>query len=91
MLRELEERLLTTNDLRQFLEMILAAVRDRFQAPGAYVAAFNGEGLEMIARTGQVGLTPENEAEILACLAAEMNDQTVIYPVAAGLPGPLIK
>ncbi len=76
LLRELEERLLTTNDLRQFLEMILAAVRDRFQAPGAYVAALNGEGLEIIARTGQVGLTPENEEEILACLAAEMNEQT---------------
>jgi len=76
LLRELEERLLTTNDLRQFLEMILAAVRDRFQAPGAYVAALNGEGLEIIARTGQVGLTPENEEEILTCLAAEMNDQT---------------
>ncbi len=76
LLRELEDRLLTTNDLRQFLEMILAAVRDRFQAPGAYVAAINGVGLEVIARTGQVGLTPENEEEILACLAAEMNSQT---------------
>ena len=53
LLRGLEDRLLTQNDLKQFLEMILAAVRDRLQAPGAYVASLNGDGLEMIARTGQ--------------------------------------
>ncbi len=78
LLRELEERLLTTNDLRQFLEMILAAVRDRFQAPGAYVAALNnGNGLEMIARTGKGGFDPENAQDILACLDSGMNDQTL--------------
>ena len=77
LLRELEERLLTTNDLRQFLEMILAAVRDRFQAQGAYVAAFNGDGLELIARTGQGGFKPENEQEILSCLETGMADQTL--------------
>ncbi len=52
-LRELEDRLLTQNDLRQFMEMILAAVRDRLQAPGAYVATVNGDGVELIARMGQ--------------------------------------
>jgi hypothetical protein len=53
MLRELEDRLLTQNDLKQFLEMILAAVRDRLQASGAYVAILNGDGIELIVRMGQ--------------------------------------
>lgn len=79
LLRELEERLLTTNDLRQFLEMILASVRDRFQAPGAYVAALNGDGLDMIAQTGRVGFSPENEAEILSSLETGMNDQAPFF------------
>jgi hypothetical protein len=53
MLRDLEDRLLTKNDLKQFLEMILAAVRDRLQAPGAYVAVINPDGIEVVARMGQ--------------------------------------
>ena len=77
LLRELEERLLTTNDLRQFLEMILASVRDRFQAQGAYVAALNGHGLEMIAHTGLGGFKPEEEQEILACLEPGRDDQKI--------------
>ncbi|MDP2965441.1 MAG: hypothetical protein Q8N39_05305 [Pelolinea sp.] len=34
-IRTLEDRLLTTNDLRQFLELVLASVCDRLQIPGA--------------------------------------------------------
>ena len=79
LLRELEERLLTTNDLRQFMEMILAAVRDRFQAQGAYVAMLNGNGLEMIASTGQGGFTPENEQDILSSLDSALNDQNLFF------------
>lgn len=54
LLRRFQERLLTRNDLRQFMEMVLAAVTDRVQAAGAYVAAVNGEGLEMVVTTGRV-------------------------------------
>ncbi len=52
-LRMVEERLLTRNDVEQFLEMVLAAVRDRLQATGAYVAALNGNGLEMVIENGR--------------------------------------
>jgi hypothetical protein len=52
-LRNLEDRLLTRNDLRQFMEMILAAVQDRLQAPGAYVAALNDEKMELVITTGR--------------------------------------
>lgn len=53
MIRNLENQLLTQNDLRQFLEMILAAVSDRRQALGAYVVALNPEGLELLVATGK--------------------------------------
>jgi hypothetical protein len=52
-LRNLEDRLLTRNDLQQFMEMILAAVQDRLQAPGAYVAALNDEKMELVITTGR--------------------------------------
>ncbi len=76
LLRELEDRLLTANDLRQFLEMLLAAVRDRLQAPGAYVAALNGEGFEVIAKTGQTNLNLTASEEMAGCL-----ETTQIEPV----------
>jgi hypothetical protein len=52
-LRRLEDRLLTRNDLSQFLEMIIAAVCDRLQAPGAYIVALTGDGLEEVVTTGK--------------------------------------
>lgn len=52
-LHNLERSLLTRNDLSQFLEMILAAARDRLQAAGAFVAAINGDGMELVMTTGK--------------------------------------
>jgi hypothetical protein len=52
-LRTLEDRLMTDYDLRQFLEMIVAAAGDRLRAKSAFIAALNGEGLEMIVTTGE--------------------------------------
>jgi len=52
LLQNLEDRLITKNDLRQFLEAVLAAVRDHLQAPAAFVAALDGEQLSMIVATG---------------------------------------
>jgi hypothetical protein len=52
-LRNLEDRLLTRNDLKQFLEMILSATCDRLQAGGAYVAAISSGGLELVVSTGK--------------------------------------
>ena len=40
-IRTLEDRLLTTNDLKQFLELILASVCDRLQIPGAILIVNN--------------------------------------------------
>jgi hypothetical protein len=48
LLQTLEERLLTPDDLRQFLESVLSAVTDLFQAQTAFVAAAGADGIELL-------------------------------------------
>jgi MFS family permease len=52
LMQTLEERLLTSGDLHQFLEAILAAVCDRLQISKAFIASLNSQGLEMIVTQG---------------------------------------
>ena len=47
LLQNIEERLLTRSDLQQFLENVLAAVRDHLQSPCAFVAALDGDELSL--------------------------------------------
>lgn len=47
LLQNIEERLLTRSDLQQFLETVLAAVRDHLQSPCAFVAALDGNELTL--------------------------------------------
>jgi hypothetical protein len=47
LLQNIEERLLTQSDLQQFLESVLAAVRDHLQSPCAFVAALDGDELSL--------------------------------------------
>ncbi len=54
LVQALNERLLTTGDLRQFLEAILAAVCDRIQAPNAFIIAMEAGDLEMMVSIGNV-------------------------------------
>ncbi len=61
LLRDLEDRLLTRNDLRQFLEMVVSAVCDRLQAQTAFIAALNGDGLELVVKTGDARFLSEEE------------------------------
>jgi hypothetical protein len=59
LLQNLEERLITQNDLRQFLEAVLAAVRDHLQSPSAFVAALDGGELSLVVATGSSPLLKE--------------------------------
>jgi len=52
LLQNIEERLLTQSDLQQFLEAILAAVRDHLQSPSAFVASLDDETLSPIVVAG---------------------------------------
>ncbi len=55
-LRQMEDRLLTKNDLKQFLEIIISAVCDRMQAQGGYIAAFSADGIDRLVMVGKAPL-----------------------------------
>lgn len=71
MLRTLEDSLLTQNDLSQFLEMLLAAVCDRMQAPGAYILAVDPDGFKLVVRTGLFNVKKEELDEDLMALVPD--------------------
>jgi hypothetical protein len=52
LLQTAEERLLTTSDLRQFLESVLAAVCDRMQMSQAFIAALGQDSFDLWVTTG---------------------------------------
>jgi hypothetical protein len=53
MLSRLETQLVTSNDLKQFLEMILAAMSDLLQSAGAYVIALEPNSSELVVIMGK--------------------------------------
>jgi hypothetical protein len=55
-----EERLLTQSDLQQFLESVLAAVRDHLQSPSAFVAALDDETLLPVVVAGNRALLDQD-------------------------------
>lgn len=64
-LQNIEERLLTQGDLRQFLEAILAAVRDHMQSPSAILAALDGAELSLLITAGRPFLERGNLSQAL--------------------------
>ena len=52
--------MITQNDLRQFLEAVLAAVRDHLQSSASFVAALDGDELSLIVTTGSSPLLKES-------------------------------
>ncbi len=74
LLQNLEERLITQNDLRQFLESVLAAVRDHLQSPAAFVAALDGAELSLVVSTRNMPLLKESKlSEALQVVTHEGN------------------
>jgi hypothetical protein len=66
MLQDLEERLLTSGDLRQFLEAILIAVCDRYQSDQAFIVSLGTEGEELLVTVGtQQGLPEDLSASLI--------------------------
>jgi hypothetical protein len=52
LLQRLEERLITKGDFRQFLEAILAAVRDHLQSQSAFIAGLDENKISLLVSTG---------------------------------------
>jgi hypothetical protein len=75
LLQNIEERLLTRSDLQQFLETVLAAVRDHLQSPCAFVAALDGDELSLNVVAGNRAIL-ENENLDEALHAINKNGET---------------
>lgn len=63
LLQNVEERLLTKGDLQQFLETVLAAVRDHLQSPCAFVAALDGDELSLSVVAGNRALLEKEDLD----------------------------
>jgi hypothetical protein len=63
LLQNIEERLLTRGDLQQFLETVLAAVRDHLQSPCAFVAALDGSELTLSVVAGNRALLDQEDLD----------------------------
>ena len=74
LLQNIEERLLTRGDLQQFLETVLAAVRDHLQSPCAFVAALDGDELSLSVVAGNRSML-ENEDLEEALQVVHLNGQ----------------
>jgi hypothetical protein len=61
LLQNIEERLLTRGDMQQFLETVLAAVRDHMQSPSSFVAALDGDSLSLIVIAGNQKLIDQQD------------------------------
>jgi hypothetical protein len=61
LLQNIEERLLTRGDMQQFLETVLAAVRDHMQSPCSFVAALDGDILSRIEVAGNHKLIDQQD------------------------------
>ncbi len=58
-IQQLSERLLTTSNLRQYLESVLAATCERLRTPTAFVAAITADGPKLESVVGPLG-TPDD-------------------------------
>lgn len=61
LLQNIEERLLTRSDLLQFLETVLAAVRDHMQSPSTFVAALESGNPSLIVMAGNRSLIDQQD------------------------------
>ncbi len=79
LLQSLEDRLITQNDLRQFLEAVLAAVRDHLRSSSAFIAALDEEDLSLIVATGNSPLFKEDNLEEALQVVSENGNGNAEY------------
>lgn len=93
-IQTLEERIITRSDLRQFIEMVLAAVTDRVQAGGAYLLENSEDGLTLVEQTAgsSVDIQRLEELESIAKEGETSSgflycDADVLIPLRNGVNG----
>jgi hypothetical protein len=88
-INSLENRLFARSDFRQILELILAAVCDRLQASGAYVAAFDAGKSELIVNIGKNRFENEVTSEELSKIVSENGNSSELFQWGEDLLVPL--
>ncbi len=85
-IRSLEDKLLTSNDLRQFTDLILATICDLLQIQGAHLFVINGNGNGMDVLAGKLKQDyAEKKGELLNFAAnAEDIQEAIILPEESG-------
>ncbi|MFZ6028103.1 MAG: histidine kinase N-terminal 7TM domain-containing protein [Chloroflexota bacterium] len=74
LLQTVQDRLVTSADLQQFLEAVLAAACDRLQVQHAFVAALDNSHLEMIVNLpGSMGTQPDDSQQMLQIIRQNDN------------------
>jgi hypothetical protein len=73
----LQDRLLTSSDLRQFLEAVLAAACDRMQVTSAFVATLGNDGLEMLVTLPGKHLLGEGDSQGMLQAVAQNGHEKV--------------
>jgi hypothetical protein len=76
LLQNIEERLLTRGDLQQFLENVLAAVRDHLQSPCAFVAALDGDELSLSVVAGNRALLEKEDLDEALQMVSHSNGES---------------
>jgi hypothetical protein len=79
LLQTLDERLITSGDLRQFLESLLAAVCDRTQAPNAFIVALAGTDMDMMVQVGGNVFNDEHFPQGMVQVIRQNNTQDGIF------------
>jgi hypothetical protein len=79
LLQTLEERLLTSGDLRQFLESVLAAICDSLQVGRAFTVVLNQNGIEMIVSVGSEDFSEEEFSEELIQVVTQNGDNHGLF------------
>lgn len=75
LLHNLEERLISSGDLKQYLEAVLASVCDKFQVSTAFVGALGEGGIEDVVRLGDEKLLEEGLGEDLLPMVKKSGEQ----------------
>ena len=85
LLQALSERLVTTGDLKEFLQAILAAVCDQFQVSTGFIAALSENGLELVVQFGDSDILQQSGSDgLLLEKVAENNLKNSIELFAWG-------
>jgi hypothetical protein len=79
LLRSLEDRMISRSDLQQLLEMVLSAVVDRLQVPGAYLADVHDRNFQTIVTVGDTGFEKKGISDQMLNLVTDASSGTEIF------------